>query len=105
MSISDKYMQSYISAHMENSREINYTEIPESMGLEKYFYDELPEKEVRGYPVASDFVAPDGTAYSMTEYEKLGAEERKKCRLRYYYLPLCTRYISVLREAVRRRAV
>lgn len=87
MSISDKYMQSYISAHMENSREIDYTEIPESMGLEKYFYDELPEKEVRGYPVASDFVAPDETAYSMTEYEKLGAEERKKCRLRYYYLP------------------
>ena len=88
MSITDKYLQSYISAHLENSYEINYTEIPESLGLETYFYDELPNTEVRGYPLASDFAAPDGSVYSMTEYEKLSAAKKKECRLRYHFLPI-----------------
>lgn len=88
MSITDKYLQSYISAHLENSYEINYTEIPESLGLETYFYDELPNTEVRGYPLASDFAAPDGSVYSMTEYEKLSATKKKECRLRYHFLPI-----------------
>ena len=88
MSITDKYLQSYISAHLENSYEINYTEIPESLGLETYFYDELPKTEVRGYPLASDFAAPDGSVYSMTEYEKLSAAKKKECRLRYHFLPI-----------------
>lgn len=88
MSITDKYLQSYISAHLENSYEINYTEIPKSLGLETYFYDELPNTEVRGYPLASDFAAPDGSVYSMTEYEKLSAAKKKECRLRYHFLPI-----------------
>lgn len=88
MSITDKYLQSYISAHLENSYEINYTEIPEGLGLETYFYDELPNTEVRGYPLASDFAAPDGSVYSMTEYEKLSAAKKKECRLRYHFLPI-----------------
>ena len=88
MSITDKYLQSYISAHLENSYEINYTEIPESLGLETYFYDELPNTEVKGYPLASDFAAPDGSVYSMTEYEKLSAAKKKECRLRYHFLPI-----------------
>ena len=88
MSITDKYLQSYISAHLENSYEINYTEIPESLGLETYFYDELPNTEVKGYPLASDFAAPDGSVYSMTEYEKLSAVKKKECRLRYHFLPI-----------------
>ena len=88
MSITYKYLQSYISAHLENSYEINYTEIPESLGLETYFYDELPNTEVKGYPLASDFAAPDGSVYSMTEYEKLSAAKKKECRLRYHFLPI-----------------
>ena len=88
MSITDKYLQSYISAHLENSYEINYTEIPEGLGLETYFYDELPNTEVKGYPLASDFAAPDGSVYSMTEYEKLSAAKKKECRLRYHFLPI-----------------
>ncbi len=87
MTVLDDYLKNYISEHMENSYEMDYTRLTEQMGAEKYFYDELPCTEVKGYPVASDFVGEDGTAYSMNDYEKLSESKKSKCRLRYYYLP------------------
>ena len=88
-SIIDQRRESYVGAHCENSKEINYTELTEEQGIQKVFYDELPEREMNGYPVASDYVAPDGQAYDMNTFILLSEEEQKKCRLRYYYLPCC----------------
>ena len=88
-SIIDKRRESYVGTYCENARQIDYTELTEEKGLEKVFYDELPQKEMRGFPVASDFVLPSGEACDMNDYKKLSPEERKSCRLRYYYLPNC----------------
>lgn len=77
----------YIEQYLENAQKMHYTELTEKEGVQKVFYDELPNKEMQGYPTASDMVAPDGTAYSMDEFQKLPENEKKKCRLRFYYLP------------------
>ena len=88
-SILEKRRDSYVGIYCENAREINYTELTEAQGLEKVFYDEISSREMRGFPVASDFVLPNGKACDMNEYENLTTEEKKSCRLRYYYLPNC----------------
>ena len=87
--INDRRRQEYVEAYCENSRKIDYTELTEEYGLQTVFYDELPYREMNGYPVASDFVSPDGKAYDMASFSKLSNEEQKACRLRYYYLPCC----------------
>ena len=88
-SINDIRRQVYMDAYCENSKKIDYRELTEEQGVQKVFYDELPNRVMNGYPVASDFVSPDGTAYDMNSYYKLSKEEQKACRLRYYYLPCC----------------
>lgn len=88
-SILEKRRDTYVSTHCEDSRQIDYTELTEEHGVERVFYNELPEKVMRGYPVASDFVLPDGRACDMNDYEQLSPEEKKDCKLRYYYLPNC----------------
>ena len=87
--INDIRRQNYIQEYCEYSRKIDYTELKEEHGIQKVFYDELPNRVMNGYPVASDFVAPDGKAYDMASYTTLSKEEQKACRLRYYYLPCC----------------
>ena len=82
--INDRRRQEYVEAYCENSRKIDYTELTEEYGLQTVFYDELPYREMNGYPVASDFVSPDGKAYDMASFSKLSNEEQKACRLRYY---------------------
>lgn len=86
-SISTLYMEQYIGANMENAYETDFTNMPESMHPEVYFYDELPSINVKGYPVASDYMLPSGKSCSMSDYLKLSGAEKKSCRLRYYYLP------------------
>ena len=88
-SINDRRRQSYVEAYCENSKKVEYTELDERLGLQKVFYDELPDRVMNGYPIASDFVAPSGKAYDMEGYFKLSSEEKAECRLRYYYLPCC----------------
>ncbi|MGN1066887.1 MAG: type IV secretory system conjugative DNA transfer family protein [Candidatus Fimimonas sp.] len=86
-SIVEEVRNKYIDEYLESSKKLNYTQLTEEMGVSTVFYDELPQKVMRGYPTASDMVAPNGKAYSMSELETLSEEERKKCRLRYYYMP------------------
>ena len=88
-SILEDIRNKYIADNMENAHKVHYTSLSKDDGLETVFYDELGEREMEGYPTASDMVGPDGKAYSMTEFEKLPDEVRKQCRLRFYYLPKC----------------
>lgn len=86
-SITDRIRTKYIDEYLESAKKINYTELNEDHGLIKVLYKDLPKTELNGYPVASDFVAPDGTAYSVVDLDKLSEDEKKKLELRYYYLP------------------
>ncbi len=77
----------YIDEHLESAKKINYTELKDSDQLVKVFYKDLPNTEIEGYPFASDYVAADGTAYSVTEFGNLSPQKQRFCELRYYFLP------------------
>lgn len=77
----------YISRNLESSTRMSYQELGEKENVEQYFYDELPNIEVKGYPFASDYVDKEGNRYTTQEFEQLSPEKRKECRLRFYYLP------------------
>ncbi len=87
VSVTNSIRTKYIDEYLESAKKINYTDLTEKDGLTKVFYDELPITEIKGYPVASEYVAPDGTAYPVTTYLQLPKEMQKLCRLRFYYLP------------------
>ncbi len=86
--------QDYIKKYLENAHQVDYTEAHKEMPVTTVLYKDLPHTEVKGYPFASDYVSPDGNAYSMNEFEKLSQEQKAKCELRFYYLP-CTHEIYV----------
>lgn len=86
-SIIDSIRAKYEEDYLECSKQIDYTELTDEDGLQVVLYKDLPDTEVDGFPVASDYVSPDGKAYSMNEFEKLSAEEKGKCELRFYFLP------------------
>lgn len=87
LSITDRLQKEYIDNYLENAEIINYTDLGQIKGATTVLYKDLPNTEMNGYPVASDFVDSDGNAYSVEEFAKLSKEEQKKCQLRYYYLP------------------
>ncbi len=86
-SIIDNIRNEYIDEYLECSKKINYTDLTESDGLKKVLYKDLPYTDIKGYPCASDYVAPDGEAYSVEEFCALPKELQKQCELRFYYLP------------------
>lgn len=77
----------YINQYLESAKKISYRELTKENGVEKVFYDELRDREMYGYPTASDMVAPDGSVYDVVEFEKLPQNKKKECRLRFYYMP------------------
>ncbi|MBR7163284.1 MAG: type IV secretory system conjugative DNA transfer family protein, partial [Clostridia bacterium] len=83
----ERLQKEYIDKYLENAEVINYTDLGKIKGATTVFYDELQDRNMNGYPVASDFVGADGRAYSVDEFAQLLEDEKKKCRLRYYYLP------------------
>lgn len=73
----------YIAENKENSKVVEFKDIKDE--LESYFYDELNDKEVKGYPCASAFENSEGKILNYDEYSKLSDEEKKNHRLKYYY--------------------
>ena len=73
----------YIAENKENSKVVEFKDIKDE--LESYFYDELNDKEVKGYPCASAFENIEGNILNYDEYSKLSDEEKKNHRLKYYY--------------------
>ncbi len=86
-SFTENIRKKYIKQYLESAQKINYTDLTENDGLIKVFYDDLPKTAIDGYPVASDYVALDGTAYGVDEFNALSEKRKSECKLRYYYLP------------------
>ena len=87
LSITDKIRNSYIEEYLESSKVVDYSEIIGKYGVSTVLYKDLPKTEMKGYPFASDYVSNDGVTYSVEEFLTLDDKARKKCNLRYYYLP------------------
>ena len=87
-SITDILLEKYQKDLYETSKKLSLTDTNHLHGYESYLYEDLPNVDVRGYPIGSDYVY-EGKSYSMNEHEKLPEEIKKRCKLRYHYLPLC----------------
>lgn len=87
VSIVEKTRQEYIDRYLESAKRIDYTDLTQAQGCSRVLYEDLPDTEMSGYPVASDFVTPDGKTYSGEEFRNLPEQEKAKCKLRYSYLP------------------
>ena len=85
--IINKVIESFSNNVYEDSKCIKLRQLIEEKEIESYFYDELNEKEVSGYPIASEFVDSKGNSYDMNEYNELSKKEKKDLRLKYYYMP------------------
>lgn len=87
-SITQLLLEKYQSDTTETSKKITLSEANELSNYETYFYDELPNTNVEGYPVGSDFIDDKGNIYTMLEHQTLPKNIKEKCRLRYHYLPM-----------------
>ena len=78
LSVTDKIRESYIEEYLESSKSVDYSEIIGKYGVEAVLYKDLPKKEMDGYPFASDYVAKDGTTYSVEQFLELDEKIRLK---------------------------
>ena len=85
-SYSDYLFNKRIKKDYENSDVINYKDL-NIKNKETYFYDELKDINVKGFPFASDFANKNGDAIDYEKYSSLNNEEKAEYRLRYHYLP------------------
>ncbi len=85
-SLAEQLKKKYIAENLERSGILDYNEAP---GAKTYFYDDLPNTVVDGYPFAADLVNDKGVAYGMKDWVELSAEQKKGCKLRFHYLPTC----------------
>ncbi len=86
-SIIDTIRDDYISEYMENSSKVKYEDLSKEFGVFTVLYKDLPNTEIDGYPIASDFVTKDGKTITVTEYNKLSKQQQQDCDLRFYFLP------------------
>lgn len=87
LSYREQRIQSYIDKTYGGTGKLRYDEVGESYRSSCYFYDELEDKEINGFPYSSDYLLKDGTSCSQERFATLSAEEREGARLRFYYLP------------------
>lgn len=84
-SYADIITERYIKDNNENSKLDNYENLKD---IESCFYDELNNTNIKGFPFASDFVNSKNEKINYDVYKTLSKDEKKKYRLRYYYMPL-----------------
>ena len=88
MSQHNSLTEDYIEQFFECSKKIGYRDLTQKDDdLITAFYEDLPNVEVDGFPVASAFADDKGESYSYEEYAELSPQKQSKCRLRYFYLP------------------
>ncbi|MBR2432842.1 MAG: hypothetical protein IKB23_07995, partial [Clostridia bacterium] len=86
ISIHEQRLKEYTDKHYGFNGKLYFNELSDSE-VEKVFYDELPQREMSGFPVSSDYVTPDGRSISQQMLSTLSPQQQKQCRLRYYYMP------------------
>ena len=87
LSYRDQQIQNYIEKTYGNTRKIRFDEVGKGYKACCYFYDELEQKEINGFPYSSDYLLKDGTSCSQERYATLSDGEKEGARLRFYYLP------------------
>ncbi len=87
LSVAATIQQQYIDQYLESSKKLDYTELVNNPNLVTVLYKDLPHTNIQGYPVASDYVSPDGNSYTVEQFASLTPEQKSSCQLRYYYLP------------------
>jgi len=85
--IINKIIEDFANNAYEDSKCISLNQLKEKNEVESYFYDELHENDVNGFPIASEFVDSKGNSYDMNDYDNLSDKIKKELRLKYYYLP------------------
>lgn len=86
-SVTEKYINQYKDKYLENYKKVDYFEVDSSYKAQTFFYDELNDVEIDGYPFASDLVDKDGKVYSMNNIDELSDKAKKNCKLRFHFLP------------------
>ncbi len=88
-SFSEEIIAKYSNDYLENAQRVYYYDIGEMglKGVESVLYKDLPKTEVKGYPVASDYVDKNGKSYILAEYNALTPAKKKNCNLRFLFLP------------------
>ena len=84
---SDFFTRREINENRENADLLYYQDLKKQGLLESCFYDDLPKTNIKGFPVASDFSDEEGNSLDYEQYSKLSPEEKKRYRLKFYYLP------------------
>ncbi len=87
LSYREQRTQNYIDKIYGGSGKLRFDEVGASHKVERYFYDELEEREIKGFPFSSDYLLKDGSSCSQERYATLTEKEREGARLRFYYLP------------------
>ncbi len=87
LSYREQRIQNYIDKVYGGTGKLRYDEVSSAHKVECYFYDELEQKEIKGFPYSSDYLLKDGTSCSQERYATLSDKEREGARLRFYYLP------------------
>ena len=81
-----KVSEKFIDENMESNYVVSIFDY-EDKKLQKFFYEDLKNQDIDGFPLASIFVNDKGEKFPYPEFEKLSDEEKSKCRLSFYYLP------------------
>lgn len=81
-----KVSEKFIDENMESNYVVSIFDY-EDKKLQKFFYEDLKNQDIDGFPLASIFVNDKGEKFPYPEFEKLSEEEKQKCRLSFYYLP------------------
>ncbi len=79
--------QEYINRTYGYTGKLKYDEVGADYNAVSYFYDNLDNIEVNGFPFSSDYLLKDGTSCSQERYSTLTDAQKQGARLRYYYLP------------------
>ena len=85
-SLAEQLRNKYITENLECSTIVNYDKADIS---KTYLFKDLPDLSINGYPFAADFISDKGVAYGMQDWLSVSEEEKKRCTLRFHYLPCC----------------
>ena len=83
--ISEMVEKDLIKGRFNNAQKTSFDQIAD---CEQYFFEDLPNTNVKGYPFASSYVNVNtNEPIEFTKLKYLSKDKRKEYKLKYYYLP------------------